>query len=165
VRLRRQRPGLRVHVARTAIDTAHALAFQALPRETGGILLGHRVEGDVLVQRFLEIRDARAGPAEYRRQHAPAEKALARALANERDDPLLGYVGEWHSHPAAERSSRRDLRELRLTAQGTPHPIALIVLSRRGEDSWQFDTWIARGPRHSRAQVVEMSNRSERGEN
>lgn len=96
-------------------------------RETGGILLGWRHPGGIHVEQALEVPDREAGHTWYRRRHAPAEAALAAALDQLPEESDIGYVGEWHSHPAPIGPSFSDRRELRRISSNTRHEVALIV--------------------------------------
>lgn len=144
-----------VHIVDSALDEARTLAGAALPKETGGILLGHRRDGEVIVQRFLEVPDEEAGPTRYGRRYASAQAVLDVALTQLRPAFLLGYVGEWHSHPGKAGPSRQDVRELRQSARQTLHPIALIVLCFDGQ-SWSPGAWIARRRSSRPAEVIEL---------
>jgi hypothetical protein len=68
---------------------------------------------------------------------------------------VLGYVGEWHSHPAPLGASTQDLEELTRISQGTGQPIALIVLvleSRR--QPWAMRGWVGLRGQQWRAEVI-----------
>ena len=56
-------------------------------------------------------------------------------------DPRLGYIGDWHSHPADVPPSRTDLASLRLISYlhpRLPNP-TLLVLRRTLEDEYDLD--------------------------
>ncbi|MFP5321568.1 MAG: Mov34/MPN/PAD-1 family protein, partial [Acidimicrobiia bacterium] len=106
-------------------------------RETGGILLGWRQPNGIHVEQALEISDRQAGHTWYRRRHAPAEAALAAVLEQVPKDSDLGYVGEWHTHPAPVGPSFCDRRELRRISGKTTHEVALLVVAYdRGTSTW-----------------------------
>lgn len=134
-----------VRIGRATLADATATASAALPKETGGILLGWRELDAVVVTRLVEVVDPDAGSATYTRNRAAAETALQRALATVPSRDLVGYVGEWHVHPAVQGPSWQDRRELRAVARASPHAVALIVLSHDGEcDSWLLAALTAR---------------------
>jgi proteasome lid subunit RPN8/RPN11 len=87
-------------------------ATTALPNETGGILLGYRTLDGVRVTGAIEVPDRRATGTSYRRSHRHASRKLATALALEPAGSPVGYVGEWHSHPAPQPPSAPDLTAL-----------------------------------------------------
>lgn len=61
------------------------------------------------------------------RKCGPADVSLQKYLS-ETADARLGYVGEWHSHPAPVGLSETDAHALRTLARQARHPIALIVV-------------------------------------
>jgi integrative and conjugative element protein (TIGR02256 family) len=105
-------------------------AEAAFPRETGGILLGHREGRDVHVERAIAVPDKRASGRTYVRSHDAAQKLLDEALRDENTE-LLGWVGEWHTHPEASGPSPRDLRELSRLAREDGQAVAVVVLIRK----------------------------------
>lgn len=150
----RRTPPAPVRIDRGALADAESLADAALPQETGGILLGDRADGVVVVRRFLEVPDEAAGTTRYQRQHGPAQEALDRILGLEPPDSLLGYVGEWHSHPGPAGPSRQDVKELRASARRLKHPVALVALCRE-QGSWGPRAWTAHGRRARATTVIE----------
>jgi integrative and conjugative element protein (TIGR02256 family) len=111
----------------TALDAATTDGLAALPQETGGILLGFRTPDLVVVTRTLTVHDPRGSRHSYRRHRRRAQAQMAAAGINE--TPGIGYVGEWHTHPADCPPSRIDIRALMATARLTTAPVALIVLA------------------------------------
>ncbi|WP_214468209.1 Mov34/MPN/PAD-1 family protein [Microbacterium flavescens] len=118
---------VRVHAPRAAFDLASRHAREALPDETGGILTGWRVGAEVVIDAFIEVRDHRATRRGYWRRENRASRALAEYLQMA-DNPALGYVGEWHSHPLPQMASRTDIASIRSIAKQVPGPVALVVL-------------------------------------
>jgi integrative and conjugative element protein (TIGR02256 family) len=100
---------------------------RALPRETGGILIGHRDEENVIVTRAVEVPSLVATRISYRLDHDQAQTALDRALRASPRDPLAGYVGEWHTHPAHVGPSLIDRWSIASAARKSAAPIALVV--------------------------------------
>ena len=117
----------------TALDAATTDGLAALPQETGGILLGFRTLDLVVVTRALTVPDPRSSRHTYRRHRRRAQAQMAAAGINE--TPGIGYVGEWHTHPADCPPSRIDIRALTATARLTTAPVALIVLAYRADRS------------------------------
>lgn len=122
-----ERPNITVHAE--AAEAIREAAWNALPRETGGILIGWR-EGasarDVTVVAALVVSDPAAAHASYRLNQAAAQALLDDYLTRE-SDTNLGYVGEWHSHPEPQPPSPQDLRSLRSAARLTRRPLALLI--------------------------------------
>lgn len=92
-----------------------ALRLGALPNETGGVLLGYHdfnVKAIVLVDALPAPSDSHASPGSFQRGTSGLVKAVQDASA--RTAGIVGYVGEWHSHPRGHSAqpSRDDLIQL-----------------------------------------------------
>lgn len=77
------------------------LRIAALPNETGGVLLGYydfNINSVVVVCGLPSPPDSKSTPEMFER----GIRGLADAVneATERTAGMVGYVGEWHSHPA-----------------------------------------------------------------
>ena len=105
-------------------------ARAALPNETGGLLLGWWETNDevdaVIVRHAIEVPDRRATPVTWVRRPSTARTALSRALTALKH-PLLGYVGDWHSHPAPCAASGRDRQSVLRTSLQYEHPVLLLI--------------------------------------
>lgn len=124
---RRSSPYL-VSVAQGALTLASRHAREGLPKEVGGILVGWREGANVIVvQDLLLVPHDGPSPIRYDREHEPADALLQRYL-DRAANPNLGYVGEWHSHPATQPPSSMDLSTIRGIAAHLAEPVALIVL-------------------------------------
>lgn len=71
-----------------------------LPNETGGVLLGYHdlnIHAIVIVDTLSAPPDSRSAPGSFER----GIEGLAEAIkeASRRTADVVGYVGEWHSHP------------------------------------------------------------------
>ncbi len=117
----------------TALDAATTDGLAALPQETGGILLGFRTPDLVVVTRALTVPDPHSNRHSYRRHRRRAQAQMA--AAGVAATPAIGYVGEWHTHPADCPPSHTDTRALTATARLTTAPVALIVLAYRANHS------------------------------
>ncbi len=115
-----------IHVTGPAIAEASELAAAAAPKETGGLLLGWWTDGTVIVRHAIEVLDPKASRFSWNRRPRAARRALNDAL-QVLHHPLLGYVGDWHSHPEVCGASRRDEESLAKTSQGYREPLALLV--------------------------------------
>ncbi|MGN9920721.1 Mov34/MPN/PAD-1 family protein [Micromonospora palomenae] len=114
-------------MAHSALDKAVADGTAALPQETGGILLGFRTPGLIVVTRTLTVPDPRSSRHGYLRRHRRAQTRMALGRG---DAPLVvGYVGEWHTHPADVGPSLADRRALAAVARLAQGPVALVVLA------------------------------------
>lgn len=115
-----------VQVAAEVTSAIAAAAALAHPRETGGILLGWWFEGCVIVRHAIEVPDPDATPAAWARDPATAQLALQEALSNQ-GHPWLGYVGDWHSHPAACGASGQDIASIQHASAQYDQPLVLLV--------------------------------------
>lgn len=91
------------------------LRLAALPDETGGVLLGYHdfnVGAVVLVDALPAPSDSSASPGSFERGTAGLAKSVQDAST--RTAGIVGYVGEWHSHPRGHSAtpSRDDLIQL-----------------------------------------------------
>jgi integrative and conjugative element protein (TIGR02256 family) len=118
-----------ISLSADAVETIRNAAWAAVPRETGGILIGWRggaTQLTVSVHTALVVEDPAAARTTYELNRDRAQTALDAYRAGQQDHNL-GYVGEWHSHPAPQPPSRQDLRSLRASARLASGPVALVV--------------------------------------
>jgi integrative and conjugative element protein (TIGR02256 family) len=108
---RREAGGWRVSVTEEALQSMARLRLAALPQETGGVLIG----SFDLTRRVLHIVTALPAPADstqnptyFVRGTENLKQEVARLAGASMG--ILGYLGEWHSHPdrASARPSRDD---------------------------------------------------------
>lgn len=134
-------------------DAAKAIAAAAVaahPRETGGLLLGWWDADQIVVRHVVEVSDPGATSNSWSRDQPGAQAALDATL-HEHEHPWLGYVGDWHSHPAQCGASRQDVASIRRASKQYPEPLALLVHRLGGT----FDYVIAhRGRRRSATVLV-----------
>jgi integrative and conjugative element protein (TIGR02256 family) len=122
----RQPGSVNVLVAHEAIAAAGAAGRRTLLRETGGILLGFRTPDLVVVTRTVVVDDPASSGRTYLR-HRRRAQALLTAVRQDTCS-VVGYVGEWHTHPADQPPSPTDLRALAETARMAPSVVALLVI-------------------------------------
>lgn len=111
-----------------------ALRLAALPNETGGVLLGYHdfnVGAIVLVDALPAPSDSHASPGSFERGTSGLVSAVQDASA--RTAGIVGYVGEWHSHPRGHsaKPSRDDLiqlAELSLGMHGDGLPALQLIV-------------------------------------
>jgi integrative and conjugative element protein (TIGR02256 family) len=108
---------------RTELDD---LAAAASPRETGGLLIGWWERDVIVVRHAIEVPDGRATRTSWARRPRAAKRILRDTLAD-LEHPLLGYVGDWHSHPEACEASTTDIRSLTGTSEQYKQPLVLLV--------------------------------------
>lgn len=81
-------------------EQLYAMRKQALPNETGGILVGvtdHKLRTIHLVDAFPAPSDSDASPDGFTRGQSGVD--VSREAVLERTNRMVDYVGEWHSHP------------------------------------------------------------------
>lgn len=116
------------------------------PRESGGLLLGYRVEEETVV-----IGVIAAGPRAQRaafsfRPDGPWQRhSLETAFDGSRG--TVTYVGDWHSHPTGSGvPSCRDTKTARLIAEHRdaqlPEPI--IIINVRNGSTWNPSAYVYR---------------------
>ncbi|WP_448629549.1 Mov34/MPN/PAD-1 family protein [Cellulomonas soli] len=103
-----------------------AAAAAAHPRETGGLLLGWWNAHRVVVRHAVEVPDPGATTNSWSRDEPAAQAVLDAALA-EHHHPWLGYVGDWHSHPAPCGASSQDVTSICRASRQYPEPLVLLV--------------------------------------
>lgn len=115
-----------VDVTERAHHDLRELARQALPNETGGVLVGCFVDDRPVVTDVVEIRDADATACAYRVPAGKTAEVVAEARAR---DKRLGYLGDWHSHPSESGPSMLDVATMLATADdsGTSKPLLILV--------------------------------------
>jgi integrative and conjugative element protein (TIGR02256 family) len=124
---RRHTPTIGVLLARDALANAVSAGRAALPKETGGILLGFRTPDHVVVTRVVVVEDPRSTRTRYLRRRRTAQQRLAAAIANA--PAVIGYVGEWHTHPESQSPSWTDLQAVGDTARLAGGAVALLVVA------------------------------------
>ena len=95
-------------------------------RETGGLLLGWWEGGAVVVRHAVEVTDPTATGTSWTRDETRSSVVLDSALAT-LEHPWLGYVGDWHTHPAPRGASSQDRRSIRRASRGYEDPLVLVV--------------------------------------
>jgi len=140
----KRKPDTPVLLDPVAVSQAEVAANQALPLETGGVLLGTYHADGIHVIRFIEIADPCATATEYLCDGDAAQDAMDAAIAVEGLRSRVGFVGEWHSHPADQPPSRRDVMTLTQLASGRKQPLALVVLAWDGAN-WCRHILVSRG--------------------
>lgn len=142
--MRRLNPTVTAQLHAEAATSISVAAVSAHPREAGGLLLGwwQSTNPRVVVRYAVEVGDPDATTSSWTRE----EELAQRVLQTVRDDlrhPWLGYVGDWHSHPAAAEPSIQDDRSIRRASRQYAMPLLLVVRRSDGTLDW-------RGARHGK---------------
>lgn len=129
--MNRRPGGTRLRLSADIADTLGRLAQLAAPRERGGLLLGWWDNGDIIIQRVTEIPDPTATSTSWTRRQDTAQQNLDKARA-ELGEPLIGYVGDWHTHPTFGGASPADEAALCRASNQYTQPLALLVAMPNG---------------------------------
>lgn len=144
----------RVWVSEDVADRLARAAEAAHPFETGGILAGVLAAGRPWVTHVVEVRSANGPrPTYYEFPAATRANVIARLR---RHDSRIGYLGEWHSHPADVGASPTDIDSMRKIGQAADCPRPLLVIVRKTEESHVLDAqqWTGRRLRPVRIVVA-----------
>lgn len=113
---------------------------QCLPNETGGVLLGYydfNIKAVVVVTALPAPPDSKSTPTSFERGTLGLAEKIREA--SNRTMGMVGYIGEWHSHPPGHSTSmsQDDIIQLTHLARGMAEDglpaISLIV----GDDNFQ----------------------------
>lgn len=138
-----------IHLPEHVLDRLAGMAREAIPKETGGILVGW-LEGDsVSVVDVLQVPRPLPERNRYVLDAQQANKALESYLATA-DDKNLGYVGTWHTHPGLVPPSPRDLMTFRRIAKHLKIPLAFVVAATDGHRARFYPVWAGAHGRHPR---------------
>lgn len=118
-----------IDVRADAHETIASATAKRLPLEAGGILLGYREGDHVVITQALVVDGGGATKDRYVRDDVRANKRLAEFLSDRAEDDPIGYVGEWHSHPAPSGPSAIDRNAMRAAAKAAGGPVALLVFT------------------------------------
>lgn len=116
-----------VAISPQARDALKVAARASSQREHGGILIGYRDSHGITVDDIIEVADTAATRTRYLRRENPAQRALTAYLDRPGLEQTLGYVGEWHTHPAPSPPSSTDHHAMRIMARRNCQPVALVV--------------------------------------
>jgi proteasome lid subunit RPN8/RPN11 len=149
------RGGWRIWVSERAREDMINAAAAAHPRETGGVLVGvalarGRAGGRPWVTHAVEVPSPKSGPVYY---ELPAGARQRTVLRLRRGDPRLGYLGDWHSHPADIDPSRTDASSVASAAASGDLPRPLLFVVRSVDDGYQIDARQWTGSKLRRLQI------------
>ena len=135
--------------AEAVADQLIAWSRAAAPNETGGILLG--ILGDDRPWVLCAAEVPSAAPRRYAYE-LPAGVTRPIVLQARDSDPRVGYLGDWHSHPADSRASLTDLATYRRVlrfAFARSEQAPLLVVVRLSPAGWVPDVMATRSWRRS----------------
>jgi len=133
----RNKTGWKVRLSGGAEKTLRELFSSAKPNETGGILVGYvNWEREVVyITRALKPpSDSRSSPLAFVRGISDIPEEVRRI--HERTGAMLGYVGEWHTHPGGDpQPSYQDLstvEEIKSNLDKVPLPALILIVTEQG---------------------------------
>jgi hypothetical protein len=88
------------------------------------------------VTHAVEVRSRKSGPGYYELPAGARERVVKRLR---RDDPRLGYLGDWHSHPADLDPSRTDADSMASASVTGDCRRPLLLVVRRAADGYEID--------------------------
>lgn len=138
-----------IQVRAAASAKLHAAAEQAAPRETGGMLLGWWDKGSVVIEDVAVVEDENATTHSWVRNEGKAQLTLDQIKGEYASAPI-GYVGDWHCHPADVGVSSTDIQSLKVASAQYELPVVLIVRKPRN----QLDFHVAQGGEILQAEVT-----------
>ncbi len=127
-----------------------AAALGAHPNEAGGILVGVRAADRPWITHALEIPGASAGATHYVLPGGVTRPLVRRVR---RVDKRLGYLGEWHVHPANVGPSGTDRDTLRSISEKSPESI--LVIARHASCGYLLEARILRKSRLVALNIVQ----------
>lgn len=130
---RKRKVNIRIRDAARA--RVHQAAELAAPHETGGLLLGWWEKDSIVIEHVVVVDDSNATAHSWVRRETEAQAALDRVRGTDRSTPL-GYVGDWHCHPADLGASATDVMSLKAASTQYQSPLVLIV--RKPNDKLEF---------------------------
>lgn len=107
------------------------IAQCAYPKETGGLVLGWWEGKSPVIHSVVEVSDPAAGPTRWQRNERVATLVLEESLLKT-SVAHLGYIGDWHSHPANIGPSATDIAALRRVSRQYPQAVVLLVVREGG---------------------------------
>lgn len=133
----RNDPRWEVRLRAGLADEMKALLWRHRPDEIGGMLVGliHRHRRIIYVTRLLQAPlDSDGSPAWFVRGTQGLPEEIRRI--EERTGSLIGYVGEWHTHPAGgpglSRTDRTAVLQLRRALDPVRLPAHVMIVTPRG---------------------------------
>jgi len=133
----RNRTGWEVRLSGDTEKTLRELFSTAKPDETGGILIGlvNWNRRTVYVTRILKSPpDSCSSPYAFVRGTSDVPDEVEHI--HERTGAMLGYVGEWHTHPGGEPQpslqDRSTVEKIKPNLDKVPLPALLLIVTERG---------------------------------
>ncbi|MBI3747937.1 MAG: Mov34/MPN/PAD-1 family protein [Chloroflexi bacterium] len=143
-----------VYIVEDAMASICALAIAAEPFETGGLIVGVTTADSLWITRFLEVAVAKRHRSRFLIPAGATHPVIDDART---EDPRVGYLGDWHSHPVDVGPSSIDFSTLVDLAVGSLGHRRLLGLVRPIGPSWTLELWSVnrfRRPRRAEYQLT-----------
>ena len=136
---------------RAQVDMLEA-SVAAHPLETGGILVGvigrtGKSGNRPWVTHAVAVASRKSGLAHY---ELPAQARVRAVMQLRKGDSRLGYLGDWHSHPANVDPSWTDVSAIESISISGDCPRPLLFVIRRAQGGYVIDArqWTGASLRH-----------------
>lgn len=143
----RKTTGFRVWIADRALRSMAEEATRTRHSETGGVLVGYRVEDTFVIREVIGPGpSALHSPARFEPDAHWQYAELDRLYAS--SGGVLRYLGDWHTHPdGSPQMSTLDRRTLASIAacRHTKEPNPLMLIGGGGNDAWAWRVHIYTG--------------------
>lgn len=118
----------KIWITETEVDKLNQLANLAYPNETGGILAGVFMDGYPWITHVMQINPVKIFNNYYLLPKGRRPKVIKNLR---KQNKLIGYLGEWHSHPFDIGLSTVDKESIKRIAKdkraNCPNPIIILV--------------------------------------
>lgn len=146
--------GERVFVAEHVITMLQESAESSRPLETGGVLVGVLQDDEPWITHALEVIDPGRTSVSF---EIPKGVTPFAVEAAQHQDPRVGLIGMWHSHPANVGASPTDKATLSRNARRRKRPKkvpAVMIVVRDTGEGWVLDVLQDKGHGPSPAEIV-----------
>jgi integrative and conjugative element protein (TIGR02256 family) len=130
-----RKPTVSISIRGAAAKLMHVAAKEAEPYETGGLLMGWWDKNTIIIEGAITVNDPKATETSWVRHEDMAQQKLDDVRSGDHDE-IVGYVGDWHCHPANFSASYTDICSLKKNSKQYNLPVVLIV--RKPGDQLEF---------------------------
>jgi proteasome lid subunit RPN8/RPN11 len=144
----------RVFVAEHVIGTLKEWAESSHPLETGGVLVGVLQGDEPWITHVVEVVDPARTAVGF---EIPKGMTPYAVEAAQKQDPRVGLIGMWHSHPANVGASPTDKATLNRNAKRRQRPEkvpAVMIVVRGTGEGWVLDVLRDTGQGAAPAEIV-----------
>jgi hypothetical protein len=144
----------RVFVAEHVIAMLKESAESSRPLETGGVVVGVLQGDEPWITHAVEVIDPRRTSSSFEIPRGVTPYAVETAQTQ---DPRVGLIGMWHSHPANVGASPTDKATLSRIAKRRKRPRnvpAVMIVVRDTGEGWVLDVLRDKGQGPAPAEVV-----------